>query len=62
MHPLRPFPHSIHTGEQGRTTLLVHAPADLRAATTAGIEAFEVENPPIIHGPAAAVSFAPTTA
>eukprot|EP00975_Prorocentrum_lima_P027870 5861438-Prorocentrum_lima.AAC.1 len=51
--PPRSFQHSIHAGEQGRTTLLVHSPRDLRAATAAGVEAFEVENPPVIHGPAA---------
>eukprot|EP00975_Prorocentrum_lima_P007344 1576361-Prorocentrum_lima.AAC.1 len=30
--------HSIHTGATGRTTLLVHSPADLRRITDAGAE------------------------
>eukprot|EP00975_Prorocentrum_lima_P003201 705832-Prorocentrum_lima.AAC.1 len=51
-HPPETFQHTIHSGQAGRTTLLVHSPADLRRITDAGAERFDAENPPVLQPPA----------
>eukprot|EP00975_Prorocentrum_lima_P042437 8915973-Prorocentrum_lima.AAC.1 len=61
-HPPAPFLHSIHTGATGRTTLLVHSPADLRRITDEGVERFDAENPPVLQPPASDASFAQLSA
>eukprot|EP00975_Prorocentrum_lima_P040632 8529971-Prorocentrum_lima.AAC.1 len=57
-HPPEAFRHTIHSGQDGRTTLLVHSPSALRRITDAGAEQFDVENPPVLQPPASEASFA----